>query len=425
MEAVSQVDMPVMETMPDRDRVRLMVVGVALALAALATWFELALNGGFQAQALCKAAFLLLVVAAWPLTSAVAPLAVAGPRWTLAGRAVLAGFALGAVGFFIGGESVWIPFLVFGLFGLIAWMVALARTMHPRGSWWWPAAIAAGLAAYVPAPGVIRQIPALAVLAIPSLGFVAWGAYPGRSAMAVAEPPIRLSRGMVGKVAGPAIVIALLFAVSSPQLRNALFPPHGISPQVAHLPLTAPSSCGLDRSQAKVYLLPLTPGGDRLHLKPIAAGLNRRYGWHIGVLPPLALTRSAADVGRRQLTVQKVWRSVIDRCSVSAGSARIGVIGVTTLDMWSTDYPEWVWLYSQRFTDDAVPGAIISTARLSDSINPGRPLDQRLRKVVIRDIAVAYLDLPLGSDPMLTTPSSIGELDDLPNDLARRLPPWP
>ncbi len=101
------------------------------------------------------------------------------------------------------------------------------------------------------------------------------------------------------------------------------------------------------------------------------------------------------------------------------------MIGVTTLDMWSTDYPEWVWLYSQRFTDDAVPGAIISTARLSDSINPGRPLDQRLRKVVIRDIAVAYLDLPLGSDPMLTTPSSIGELDDLPNDLARRLPPWP
>jgi hypothetical protein len=207
---------------------------------------------------------------------------------------------------------------------------------------------------------------------------------------------------------------------------STLFPPHGISPAVARLPLTAPSSCRLDRGQGgTVYLLPLDPGGSGLGLASIAADLNQHYGWHLVVLPPLRLTRVTADLDRSQLTVQKVWRSITGRCLAGPGTAPIAVIGVTSYDMWSTSYPEWVWLYSQRFPDDAVPGAVISTARLSPLENPGRPLRERLRKVVIRDVAVAYLKVPLGSDPMLTTPSSIGELDGLPNDLARRLPTWP
>lgn len=422
-------DKPEMDTareLPDRDRVRLMMAGVALALAALATWTELAQHGGYASLVLCKAAFVLMIAAAWPLTADGAPLAAAGRGWTRLGRLVLATLAVGVAVFFVAGESWWIPFLELALLGLVAWMGALARAMRPAGSRWWPALVSAGIGFYFVAPGLMNATPALAELAVPSLALIGWGAYPGQT-MATAGPVTQARRRPpVVRLTLLALVGVVSVAFTTPSVLDALFPPHGISPAVARLPLTAPSSCRLDRSQGgTVYLLPLAPGGSGLGLTSIAAGLNRRYGWHLVVLPPLGLTRDTADLDRSQLTVQKVWRSITDRCQVGPGTAPIAVIGVTSYDMWSSSYPGWLWLYSQRFPDDADPGAVISTARLAPLENPGRPLRERLRKVLIRDVAVAYLKVPLGSDPMLTTPSSIGELDGLPNDLVRRLPRWP
>jgi hypothetical protein len=352
---------------------------------------------------------------------------VAGRGWTRFGRLVLASLAVGVAAFFVAGESWWIPFLVFALLGLVAWMGALARAMRPAGSWWWPSLVSAGIGVYFVAPGLMGATPALAELAVPSLALIGWGAYPGRSPVMAGPATAGRGRPPIVRLVLLAFVGALTVAFTAPSVYFTLFPPHGISPAVGRLPLTAPSSCRLDRGQTggTVYLLPLDPGGSGLGLPSIAADLNRRYGWHLVILPPLRLTRDTADLDRSQLTVQKVWRSITERCQVGPGSAAIAVIGVTSYDMWSTSYPWWLWLYSQRFPDDAVPGAVISTARLSPLENPGRPLRERLRKVVIRDVAVAYLKVPLGSDPMLTTPSSIGELDALPDDLARRLPPWP
>jgi hypothetical protein len=67
MRPAAGVDKPDMDTareLPDRDRVRLMMSGVALALAALATWVELDQHGGYASLVLCKAAFVLLIAAA-------------------------------------------------------------------------------------------------------------------------------------------------------------------------------------------------------------------------------------------------------------------------------------------------------------------------------------------------------------------------
>jgi hypothetical protein len=98
--------------MPDRDRARLMVSGVALGLAALATWVELSQHGGYASLVLCKAAFVLLIAAAWPLTADGAPLALAGRGWARLGRGVLASLTVGVAAFFVAGDSWWILFLV-------------------------------------------------------------------------------------------------------------------------------------------------------------------------------------------------------------------------------------------------------------------------------------------------------------------------
>jgi len=105
------------------------------------------------------------------------------------------------------------------------------------------------------------------------------------------------------------------------------------SPEVAHLPLSAPSACTLDRATPTAYLLPLDPAGADLSLPSIAAGIDARLGWRVRLLPPLGLTCSDADVSRHQVTVQDVWNSMTTRCHLGPGRARIGLIGGTTLDM--------------------------------------------------------------------------------------------
>lgn len=147
----------------------------------------------------------------------------------------------------------------------------------------------------------------------------------------------------------------------------------------------------------RVYLVPVDLDfGETLDWAP--AYYKAKFGIDVEVLPPTSFGNEVEDRGRQQVDserfLQRLGRSYPDLVKDPSNI----LIGITARDIFIRSFG---WSYAQNYRSDA-RFAIISSARLHppgilDRWNP-EWIASRLQKMITKNIAILYFDLPMSSD---------------------------
>jgi predicted Zn-dependent protease len=138
-------------------------------------------------------------------------------------------------------------------------------------------------------------------------------------------------------------------------------------------------------------------------LDDFAAWLKSKYALELQILPPTTLSQSAWDDSRKQYVAELLLAQIKREHPDLAASPDAVVIGFTDADMYSVQN-FWQFNNTQRNRQDRT--GVISSAHLQGTIeerrtekSAGPRLQQRLRRMLLKDVAVLYWKLPLNNDP--------------------------
>jgi hypothetical protein len=160
-----------------------------------------------------------------------------------------------------------------------------------------------------------------------------------------------------------------------------------------------------------VYLVPLDDFPVAT-AESIARFFDQRFGTRIAVQPPLALPPSFFDNYAGQLNARAAV-DLLDK-KYSASDERVVAIALTRSDMYIPDFG-WSYAFSYRGRDRL---AIVSSARMDHGCMGVVPADQalqqqRLRKMVGKNVGVLYYLLPLSRDRRSLLYGSVGGPQEL------------
>jgi YD repeat-containing protein len=150
------------------------------------------------------------------------------------------------------------------------------------------------------------------------------------------------------------------------------------------------------KGAGRIYLEQMGP-----HLMPYsvddaAAWLRAKYHLDVKVLPPTELDRAAWKGSRRQYIAEMLYDQLKREHPDLAADPNAYLIGFTDADMFSV-WHDWKFSDTQR---DMERAAVISAAHLgSIGQASSQRLQQRLRRFLLKDVAVLYWQLPLNDDP--------------------------
>jgi len=146
-----------------------------------------------------------------------------------------------------------------------------------------------------------------------------------------------------------------------------------------------------------VGLVPLDQVSQRL-LLAASRSVKRRYGVEVRLLPRIDSGARTVAPKRGQLSAEKLVRRLTSAYPKRPG--RRAVIGVTNLDIFMSQVPEWAFTFGTIYDEGH---AVLSTARM-DPINFGKPADaplvqERVTKMVTRYVGELYFRLPRSDNP--------------------------
>jgi YD repeat-containing protein len=153
-----------------------------------------------------------------------------------------------------------------------------------------------------------------------------------------------------------------------------------------------------------IYLVQLTPHTAAYSADDLAQWLRTRFGLDARSLPPEPLPKSAWHGWRRQYVAELLYAEIKREHPALAVNDDAYLIGLTDADMYSV-LNHWSSTFTQR---DGKRAAIISSAELED--NPRwwglakqkaakQDLQARMRRVLLKDVAMLYWHLPINNDP--------------------------
>jgi hypothetical protein len=154
----------------------------------------------------------------------------------------------------------------------------------------------------------------------------------------------------------------------------------------------------------RIYLVQIGPHDSSYALEDFAEWLRSKYALEVRVLQPMRLDLSTWNVWRRQFVAELLYEQIKREHPDLAADSNAYLIGFTDADMYAVDH-NWRFSYSQR---DMKRAAVISSARLGDTfwerigVDEGTVnghLQARLRRFLLKDIAVLYWHVPLSKDP--------------------------
>jgi YD repeat-containing protein len=197
--------------------------------------------------------------------------------------------------------------------------------------------------------------------------------------------------------------VALLLTVS---LRLVLTPVHSAHRNTARWPKHQGPVAQLSdlHGQGTIYLIQLTPHKAAYSVDDLAQWLRTRYGLDVRTLPPEPLPRSAWDGWRRQYVAELLYAEVKREHPALAADPNAYLIGITDANMYPV-MQHWSSTFTQR---DGERAAVLSSATLEDRRVWWRPeqdkaaqqaLQARIRRVLLKDVALLYWHLPLNNDP--------------------------
>jgi YD repeat-containing protein len=155
----------------------------------------------------------------------------------------------------------------------------------------------------------------------------------------------------------------------------------------------------------RIYLVQIGLHDSSYVLNDFAEWLRSKYALDVQVLQPTTLDPSAWNNRRRQIVAELLYEQVKREHPDLAVDSNAYLIGFTDADMYSV-YWNWPFSYSQRYFK--ARAAVISSARLRDTFWERIGVDEnivnahlqaRLRRFLLKDIAVLYWHLPLNHDP--------------------------
>jgi YD repeat-containing protein len=154
----------------------------------------------------------------------------------------------------------------------------------------------------------------------------------------------------------------------------------------------------------RIYLIQIGPHDSSYALDDFAGWLRSKYALDVRVLQPMTLDQSTWDVWRRQFVAELLYEQLKREHPDLAADSNAYLIGFTDADMYTVHH-NWRFSYSQR---DLKRAAVISSARLRDTFWERIGVDEntvnghlqaRLRRFLLKDIAVLYWHVPLTNDP--------------------------
>lgn len=154
-----------------------------------------------------------------------------------------------------------------------------------------------------------------------------------------------------------------------------------------------------------IYLVQLTPHKEPYSAEDLAVWLRARYSLDARVLPSQPLPDSAWNRPRQQYVAELLYAQIKRDFPALASDPHAYLIGLTDANMYSV-LNSWGGSFSQR---DGERAAIVSSAGMDDrqqrstqTVPPAKAaadLQARLRRIVLKDVAVLYWNLPVNNDP--------------------------
>jgi hypothetical protein len=167
-----------------------------------------------------------------------------------------------------------------------------------------------------------------------------------------------------------------------------------------------------DAQERRVCLVPLGDLPPEL-VEYLVGYYRKEYDIILHVLPPLVLTLEADPERPHQLeagALEHIYFRAYPEYYADRGAV---LIGLTAIDIYTADTPEWDWFFGRNYASRAV----ISIYRM-DPVNWGeRPNDgllrKRVRTLMNKYVAMSYYNLPLNDNPRSVLYRLIGSLGTL------------
>lgn len=162
-------------------------------------------------------------------------------------------------------------------------------------------------------------------------------------------------------------------------------------------------------ASGRVYLVSFGPLS-KISLQKLVDHFSKEYHISMSLLPELPLDESVIDVHRDQAVAEEML-SVMKRSVPQLRREQDAfVIAITDRDMYARD-----WSYAFNYYNGRM--AVVSTARLDPHIErwQGMPdlLEQRVLKLVARDLGMLYYKLPYRNDPTSLMYSDLSYISDV------------
>ncbi len=216
---------------------------------------------------------------------------------------------------------------------------------------------------------------------------------------------------------GGAIGLYLLFV--TPELAKCADPDACLEPTADFLERYGDAtSC--DWYELHVCIVPL--GDVPLDLVDrLVAYYEAEYGLRVSVLRPITLKPGMDTERPGQVEADLLREYFYKEYFVYDQSDDAILIGLTAIDIYTDDRPEWNWFFGQTYRFQGADGprqAIISTYRM-DPVSWGQPADnevrdRRVRTLMNKYIALTFYGLELNDNPssvLYRQISSLGDLD--------------
>ncbi len=158
------------------------------------------------------------------------------------------------------------------------------------------------------------------------------------------------------------------------------------------------------KGSGRIYLVQMGTHRAPYSVEDFAKWLHGKYGLDVQVLPAMAIDEAAWNGRRRQVVAELLEAELKQKHPDLAADHDAYLIGFTDWNMYSTR-EMWDGTFTQR---DLMRAAIISSSGMGDTAWQRADLDPkgavarfqaRMRRILLKDVAVLYWHLPVNRDP--------------------------
>ena len=158
----------------------------------------------------------------------------------------------------------------------------------------------------------------------------------------------------------------------------------------------------------KLYLVPLGEFS-KLVAEELASYYKTKYGISAETLPTVHIPPSARNAERQQLIAEEAVDLMRRVNSEISGNPNAILIGLTTEDMYISQY-DWRFSFSWR---EQGKYAVVSSGRMNLGNVSEDEARKRFRKMVTKNVGILFFHLPQSDDPRSVLYRNVGGIREL------------